>query len=264
MEYSDNKNTHFRHLLYFAFRRGLNATQAVQEICNVYGENSIVDRTGREWFTKFKNCNIQLNDAPRVGRLSEFDDDGLKQLLNEDGRQTSRELSERIGCSPQTILNRLNSMGYTQKVGTWVPHMLTQKNKEIRSSIACQNLARHRATRGHNDRFLNRIVTGDEKWCLCLYVNNKLRKEWTAQGDTAKPKVKPDAHPKKTMICVWWDHKGLIHWEMLDKNKTVDKELYLAQLHRVNEAILQKRPDRRGRVILLHDNVMRAHTFQTS
>lgn len=114
-----------------------------------------------------------------------------------------------------------------------------------------------RKQRGHNDRFLHRIVTGDEKWCL--YVNMRQRKEWVAAGSAAKPRIKANLHPKKTMICVWWDWKGMIHWEMLEKNTTVNKELYIAQLHRVNEAIQVKRPDRRGDVILLHDNA-RPHT----
>ncbi|KAK6767034.1 hypothetical protein RB195_026541 [Necator americanus] len=61
------------------------------------------------------------------------------------------------------------------------------------------------------------------------------------------------------MICVWWDWEGLVHWEMLEKNKTVEKNLYIAQLHRVKEAIQLKRPHRRGQVILLHDNA-RPHT----
>ena len=32
----------------------------------------------------------------------------------------------------------------------------------------------------------------------------KQRKEWVAPGDTPKPRLKPDLHPRKTMICVWW------------------------------------------------------------
>lgn len=39
----------------------------------------------------------------------------------------------------------------------------------------------------------------------------------------------------------------------------LEKNLYIAQLHRVNEAIQQKRPNRQGQVILLHDNA-RPHT----
>ncbi|KAK6760575.1 hypothetical protein RB195_021874 [Necator americanus] len=87
----------------------------------------------------------------------------------------------------------------------------------------------------------------------------KQRKEWVAPGGTPKPRAKQVLHPKKTMICVWWDWEGLVHWEMLEKNKTVEKNLYIAQLHRVKEAIQLKRPHRRGQVILLHDNA-RPHT----
>lgn len=61
------------------------------------------------------------------------------------------------------------------------------------------------------------------------------------------------------MICVWWDCRGLVYWEMLDNEITINKEHYLAQLQRVNEAIQQKRGNRHGQVILLHDNA-RPHT----
>ncbi|XGW13966.1 hypothetical protein V3C99_000330, partial [Haemonchus contortus] len=41
---------------------------------------------------------------------------------------------------------------------------------------------------------------------------------------------------------------------MLERNVTVNKAVYIAQLNSVNEAIRLKRPYRRGQVILLHDN----------
>ena len=91
-------------------------------------------------------------------------------------------------------------MGFAEKLGVWVPHELS-KNKENRLQITSQHLACHRATCSHKQRFLYRIITGDEKWCL--YINMKQRKEWVAPGDRPKPRVKPDLHPKKTMICVW-------------------------------------------------------------
>ena len=84
-------------------------------------------------------------------------------------------------------------MGFTQKLGGWVPHELTQKQKDKRLSIAAQNLARHQGTHGHRQRFLYRIVTGDEKWCL--YVNMKQRKEWVSPGEKPKPRIKKDLHP---------------------------------------------------------------------
>ena len=80
------------------------------------------------------------------------------------------------------------------------------------------------------------------------------KKEWVACGDKPKPRVKSDLHPRKTRICVWWDWEGMVHWEMLQRNAMVNKELYIAQLYCVNEAIQLKRPHQQGKTILLHDN----------
>ena len=116
-----------------------------------------------------------------------------------------------------------------------MPHELSKNNKKNHLQIVSQHLACHRATRSHIQRFLYRIITGDEKWCL--YINMKQRKEWVAPGDMPNQRVKPDLHPRKTMICIWWDWEGMVYWEMLERNATVNKELYIAQLHHVNEAI---------------------------
>ncbi|GFX20574.1 hypothetical protein TNCV_3489301 [Trichonephila clavipes] len=53
-----------------------------------------------------------------------------------------------------------------------------------------------------------------------------------------------DLHPKKTMICIWWDWEGIVPWEMHEGNATANKELYISQLQRVKEAIRLKRPHR--------------------
>uniref|UniRef100_A0A914HQ22 Transposase n=1 Tax=Globodera rostochiensis TaxID=31243 RepID=A0A914HQ22_GLORO len=61
------------------------------------------------------------------------------------------------------------------------------------------------------------------------------------------------------MICVWWDVHGVVHYELLGRNETVNAELYCQQLRRLNQAIQQKRPNRTYGVILQHDNA-RPHT----
>ena len=150
-------------------------------------------------------------------------------------------------------------MEFAEKLGVWVLHELSENNKENRLQIASQHLARHRATRGHKQHFLYQIITWDEKWCQ--EINMKQRKEWVAFGDMPKPRVKPDLHPRKTIICIWWDWEDMVHWEMLERNATVNKELYIAQLHCVNEAIQLKRTHRQGQTILCHDNA-RSHFAQ--
>ena len=103
----------------------------------------------------------------------------------------------------------------------------------------------------------DRIVTGDEKWCF--YVNMKQRKEWLSPDKQETPRAKQDLHLRKTMLCVWWDWEGIIHYKLLERNQTLNAELYVQQMHRLNEAIQRKRPNRRYGVLLQHDNA-RSHT----
>ncbi|XP_065658549.1 histone-lysine N-methyltransferase SETMAR-like [Hydra vulgaris] len=123
MECQVDKNEHFRHHLLFALNRGVKATEAAREICAVYGKIAIAERTVRYWFAKFRSGNIDLKDASRSGRPSEFDEKRLNQLLNENARQTTRELAERIGSNKSTVAEHLNSMGKIQKLGAWVPYV---------------------------------------------------------------------------------------------------------------------------------------------
>ncbi|KAL4703242.1 hypothetical protein ACJJTC_006489 [Scirpophaga incertulas] len=108
-------------------------------------------------------CQVDKNEHFRHHLLFAF---------NRDARQTTRELAERIGSNKSTVAEHLHSMGKVQKLGAWVPNVLSENNKNQRSTIAASLLARHLSTHGHKQRFLYRIVTGDEKWCL--YVNMKL------------------------------------------------------------------------------------------
>ena len=125
----------------------------------VYGEGVIGESTARKWFAKFKNGNFDINNTPHSGRPSKFDKDHLKVFLKEERRQTSRELVKKMNCNQKTIFNHLRLMGFAKNLGVWVPHELRENNKENRLQIASQHLARHRATRGHKQRFLYRIVT---------------------------------------------------------------------------------------------------------
>ena len=134
----------------------------------VYREGVIDKSMARKWFAKFKNGNFDINNTPRSKRPSEFDKDHLKALLKEESCQTSHELAEKMKCDQKTILNHLHSMGIAEKLGVWVPHALSENNKENCLQIASQHLAHHRATRGYKQRFLYQIVKGDEKWCLYI------------------------------------------------------------------------------------------------
>ena len=59
------------------------------------------------------------------------------------------------------------------------------------------------------------------------------------------------------LICVWWDQKGIIYYELLNPKETINASIYSRQLTSLSQALDIKRPNggnSKRKVILLHDN----------
>jgi hypothetical protein len=87
MECQVEKNENFWHLLLHEFNRGIKAAQATRNICAVYGEDSIAERTAQKGFARFKQCNFDMSGTLRSGRPSDFDEDLLNALIHVDPHQ---------------------------------------------------------------------------------------------------------------------------------------------------------------------------------
>ena len=103
--------------------------------------------------------------------------------------------------------------------------------------------------------FLYRIVAGGEKWIH--YDNPKRKKLYVKPGQPAKSTAKPNIHGAKVMLCIWWDQKSVLYYEMLKPGETINGERYRTQLIRLKRAIAEKRPEyaiRHEAIIFHHDN----------
>ena len=59
------------------------------------------------------------------------------------------------------------------------------------------------------------------------------------------------------MLCVWWDQEGVIYYELLKPDETVNAHRYHQQLIKLHRVLREKRPHYRKRhdkLIFLHDN----------
>ena len=102
-------------------------------------------------------------------------------------------------------------------------------------------------------------MTGDEKWVL--YKNTQRKRQWLDRDQSPQPVPKQGLHPKKVMLSLWLDMRGLIHYELLEPNQTITAVKYCSQLDDLRTALSKKRPallNRKG-VVLQHDNA-RPHT----
>ena len=113
------------------------------------GEGTIAERAARDWYAKFKNGKFDHKVTPRSGRLVEFYEERLNQLLHRDSCQTTMELAKKVECSHTAIEKHLHSMGKIQKCGVCVSHAISDNNKDQRATISAGLNARHRSTDGY-------------------------------------------------------------------------------------------------------------------
>ena len=247
--------SHFRLCLLYEFKLGHTAAHAHKNLSVVFGDQRASERTCRNWFAKFSSGDFSIDDERRSGRLCEFDSNKLLELVKVDSRQSTREMASKLGCSHDTIHQHLIKLGFVQKLGKWLPHHLTDEQKWQRLAI-CSSLLSRKVDR----EWIKQIVTGDEKWVL--YVNHTRKRQWLPRDATPEPDIKGQLHPKKVMLSVFWDFKGVIWYELLTPGTTIDANVYSIQLQKLAEQVRIKRPEK-PKVLLLHDNA-RPHVAKTT
>ena len=239
-----------RHCIRYEFHQGKSAAKACESICSVLGVNVVSKSTCEFWFRRFKEDDFDVSDRERSGAPQKVTNNELQALLDQNSCQTQNELAQQLGVTQQDISIRLRQMGKILKEGKWVPHALSEKNKNDRLE-KCLNLY----NKQHRKSFLWKIVTGDEKWIF--YDNPKKRKHYVDPGQPTTSTPKRNIHSSKVMLCIWWDMKGVLYYELLHPNETVNSDRYSQQLIRLNQEIERNRPftDKGKRPVkLLHDN----------
>jgi [histone H3]-lysine36 N-dimethyltransferase SETMAR len=259
----DFDQQHLLHILLFLFREGKSAAVAHRTINSVYGNDAIGESTCQKWFSRFKDPAFTLKNLEdqrgHNKRERKFEDDTLETLLEEDSGRTQEGLAQIIGVDQSTISRRLVTIGFRAVAGKWVPHKLSEVNKNHRLNTCISLLARQK-----RKSFLYQIVTGDESWVY--YDNTKQQKYYLKPGQPAPHNPNPDLHGKKALLCIWWDQKGILFHELLPQGETVNAALYSTQLQRLQAVIKQKRPftgKGKRRIILLHDNA-RPHVAKST
>ena len=183
---------------------------------------------------KIRAGDFSLDDAPWSGRTVESD--RIETLDENNKRYTTWEVADILKISKSSAENHLHQLGYVHCFDVWVPHKLRIKNLLDRIST-CDSLLKH------NEKvpFLKQIVVGDEKWILCNNVQWK--RSWGKRNEPPPTTPKAGLHPKKVMLSIWWDWKGVLYYELLPENHTINSNKYCSQLDQLKAALDEKRPE---------------------
>jgi len=86
--------------------------------------------------------------------------------------------------------------------------------------------------------FLHKIIAGDEKWIL--HDNSKRRKSWVDPGQSSTSTPKPNIYAKKVLLCIWWDWKDMLYYELLQPGETITADRYQQQLTNLSDTFEEK------------------------
>ncbi|GFT80878.1 histone-lysine N-methyltransferase SETMAR [Nephila pilipes] len=150
-----------RVLMKYEFHRGATTRQAVANNNSVFGIQVATKATVARWFKKFCSGVFDLSNEPQGRPKTQVDNDVLKATVDANSIQSARELSLMFSVSKQTILTHLAQFGKVKNLDKWIPHELTDAQKERRLDACPSPLSRNKV-----EPFLNQIVMCDEKWII--------------------------------------------------------------------------------------------------
>jgi len=59
-----------------------------------------------------------------------------------------------------------------------------------------------------------------------MYDNVQRKGSWGEAGSKPLTSAKPDLHPKKVLLSLWWDWKDVIYYELLPNKETINSDKY--------------------------------------
>ena len=199
--------------------------------------------TVKKWAAEFKRIKENLECDPRSGRPStvttQENIDRIHQMVMNDRRSTISHLANVISISHERVENILHyELGMSKALARWFPWLLTPDQKLTRLVMSEANLARFEADLDH---FVECFLTQDECWVHHFKsVTKRQSMQWKHSTSPAPKKAKVVSSAGKVMASVFWDAKGIVFIDYLQKNKTINGEYYAKLLRKLWQAIKSK------------------------
>lgn len=142
----------------------------------------------------------------------------------------------------------------------WIPHELSDQNRQLRLEICKENLARISESKIR----LNDVITGDESWFYWRQIGKKQSNmSWVGDGQKPKTIVKRGRYEKKNLFCIFFKASGPLLSHCVKLQRSITSDYYIENcLTPLVKAMKKPRRKCGAKFLkLLHDNA-RPHTTQ--
>ena len=179
-------------------RIGLNidSKQIFNELCGMYGPQTISMRTIFRWVKAFKAGTFSVEDDTRPGRpktsVTEANMATVKIVVEQDARLSVKDIVSCTGISEgsvQTILKKL--LDLRKVCARWVPHLLTEEQKTQRLKCARALLKTYKVCNG---RVISNLLTGDETWVHMFEPQRRVDNKQWKRNDKKTPMYCQENH----------------------------------------------------------------------
>jgi len=252
-----------RAVIKYFYLKGFTPKQIKEEMDSTLGDSSPSYSTIKQWVSEFKMGRVSTSDEARSGRPVEVTTsemiEKIHKIVLEDRRLKVHQIAETCRMSAERVRNILhNHLDMEKLCARWVPRLLTLDQKLVRKTISTDNLGLYRS---NPNKFLRRFITVDETWVHHYTPENKEQsKQWVGKGEPTPKKAKTILSANKIMATVFWDARGIIYIDYLEKGKTITGQYYAELLQRLKHEVQIKRPHLAKKKILFHHDNAPAHS----
>jgi hypothetical protein len=247
-------------------KRGKTGDEILQQLHEVFGDNKPSRAFVYKWLKISREEQRESVDTlPRSGRpISQRTDSNISRVfdfIEMEPKSSLSVIADSLILSKESVRRILTEDLLFKKVcSVWIPHHLTQQNKDNR--VACaQNI--QRMMRNYSIPTLMRIfATEDETWVPFQMEAPKAdNMAWIAPGAARPRVVRNQLTPWKTMLSVAFTGNKKVSMQVTERGETVDASRYIDFVKTTGDLwrTLRTDPTHLSDLIWMHDNA-RPHT----
>ena len=255
----------YRGTIKFLTLKGDDYKHIHQQLLDVYHDQAPSLSTCKRLNREFRMGRTSIQDEPRSGRPSDATTPEtiaqVRSIIDNDPRAKIRHIAASMSLSYGTVSTIIHDQLHLNKLSArWVPRNLSPQEREKRVTQSCEILELAYAD---PENFLSRLVTEDESWVHHYDPESKQDSfEWREKGQPPPTKFRKQPSAGKVLLTVFWDQKGVLLTDYLQKGHTITGLYYADLLRKLRTNIREKRRGLLTRgVLLLQDNAP-AHTSQ--
>ena len=175
-------------------------------------------------------ASFSIKNGPRVGRpvsvLTEKNVATVKTLIEGDACYTVQEIEELSGIHSSNVLKILRErLGLHKVCVRWVPHLLTDEQKQSRVRLASQVIENYDKC---DPCRLEEIVTGDETWIYHFQPDSKAKNKVWVSSEGDRPVIARRCKTSNRMLyAIFFDSKGAVLQIPVPKGSSVTGKFFL-------------------------------------